>query len=208
MSAVSNLATTSENLSASRSRIQDADFAAETAAMTRGQILQQAGTAILAQANSLPNSVLSCSSKQHEVGPGREIPGRGFWLSRRSTEHETRYGSATRGRIESSAGHTFAGRVRSNCGGITALCARAPGRATAAARKRRAAKQAAARINEFLKSSAANVEFTVDAASDDVIVRVIDSETHQLIRQMPTEETLAISRALDRLSGLLLAQKA
>jgi flagellin len=58
-SAVSNLQTTAENLSASRSRIQDADFAAETAAMTRGQILQQAGTAILAQANSLPNSVLS-----------------------------------------------------------------------------------------------------------------------------------------------------
>ena len=59
MSAVANLATTAENLTASRSRIQDADFAAETAAMTRGQILQQAGTAILAQANSLPNSVLS-----------------------------------------------------------------------------------------------------------------------------------------------------
>ncbi len=71
-----------------------------------------------------------------------------------------------------------------------------------------AAKQAAARINEFLKSSAANVEFSVDAASGKVIVRVIDSETHQLIRQMPTEETLAISRALDRLSGLLVAQKA
>ena len=71
-----------------------------------------------------------------------------------------------------------------------------------------AAKQAAARINEFLRSSSANVEFTVDAASDHVIVRVVDSETHQLIRQMPTEETLAISRALDRLSGLLLAQKA
>ena len=58
-SVVSNLMTTSENLTASRSRIQDADFASETAAMTRGQILQQAGTAILAQANSLPNSVLS-----------------------------------------------------------------------------------------------------------------------------------------------------
>jgi flagellin len=58
-SAVSNLMVTTENLTASRSRIQDADFAAETAAMTRGQILQQAGTAILAQANSLPNSVLS-----------------------------------------------------------------------------------------------------------------------------------------------------
>jgi flagellin len=58
-STVSNLQTTSENLSASRSRIQDTDFAAETASLTRSQILQQAGTAMLAQANQLPQSVLS-----------------------------------------------------------------------------------------------------------------------------------------------------
>lgn len=58
-SVVTNLQTTSENLSASRSRIQDADFAAETAALTRAQILQQAGVAMLAQANALPNNVLS-----------------------------------------------------------------------------------------------------------------------------------------------------
>ncbi|MDB5877761.1 MAG: flagellin [Variovorax sp.] len=58
-SVVSNLSTTTENLSASRSRIQDADFAAETASMSRSQILQQAGTAMVAQANQLPQSVLS-----------------------------------------------------------------------------------------------------------------------------------------------------
>jgi flagellin len=58
-SVISNLQTTSENLTSSRSRIQDADFAAETASMTRAQILQQAGTAMLAQANALPNNVLS-----------------------------------------------------------------------------------------------------------------------------------------------------
>lgn len=58
-SVVANLQTTSENLSASRSRIQDTDFAAETANLTKAQILQQAGTAMLAQANSLPNNVLS-----------------------------------------------------------------------------------------------------------------------------------------------------
>ncbi|MBI1396959.1 MAG: flagellin [Betaproteobacteria bacterium] len=56
---VSNLQITSENLTSSRSRIRDADFAAETAALTRGQILQQAGTAVLAQANAIPNNVLS-----------------------------------------------------------------------------------------------------------------------------------------------------
>ncbi len=58
-SAIANLQTSAENLSASRSRIQDADFAAETAAMTRAQILQQAGVAMLSQANALPNNVLS-----------------------------------------------------------------------------------------------------------------------------------------------------
>lgn len=56
---ISNLQSTSENLSSAKSRILDTDFAVETAAMTRGQILQQAGTAMLSQANQLPNTVLS-----------------------------------------------------------------------------------------------------------------------------------------------------
>jgi flagellin len=58
-SVVSNLASSAENLTASRSRIQDADFAAETANLSRSQILQQAGTAMVAQANQLPQTVLS-----------------------------------------------------------------------------------------------------------------------------------------------------
>ena len=71
-----------------------------------------------------------------------------------------------------------------------------------------AARQAAAQINEFLKSSAASVEFTVDGNSNHIIVRVVDSETNKLIRQIPSEETLAIAHALDRMSGLLFQQKA
>ena len=58
-SVVASLQTTSENLSASRSRIQDADFAAETANLSRAQVLQQAGTAMVAQANQLPQGVLA-----------------------------------------------------------------------------------------------------------------------------------------------------
>ncbi|AWH53450.1 flagellin [Stenotrophomonas sp. ESTM1D_MKCIP4_1] len=58
-SVVANLQTSSENLSASRSRIRDTDYAKETAELTRTQILQQAGTAMLAQANSSSQSVLS-----------------------------------------------------------------------------------------------------------------------------------------------------
>ncbi|WP_441002099.1 flagellin [Pseudocolwellia agarivorans] len=56
---ISNLANIQENVSASRSRIQDTDFATETAQMTKNQILQQAGTSILAQANQLPQAALS-----------------------------------------------------------------------------------------------------------------------------------------------------
>jgi len=56
---VSNLQNYVENLSASKSRLIDADFAAETAQLTRNQILQQAGTAILAQANTVPQGALT-----------------------------------------------------------------------------------------------------------------------------------------------------
>ncbi len=56
---ISNLANIRENVSASRSRIQDTDFAVETANMTKNQILQQAGTSILAQSNQLPQAALS-----------------------------------------------------------------------------------------------------------------------------------------------------
>jgi flagellin len=56
---VNNLSNVSENVAAARSRIEDADFAAESAALSRAQVLQQAGTAMLAQANAAPQQVLS-----------------------------------------------------------------------------------------------------------------------------------------------------
>ena len=58
-STISNLTTNSENLSAARSRVRDADFSQETANLTRAQILQQAGVAMLAQANVAPQNVLT-----------------------------------------------------------------------------------------------------------------------------------------------------
>jgi flagellin len=58
-SVISNLQTSVENQSAAKSRITDADFAAETSNLSRAQILQQAGTAMVAQANQLPQQVLS-----------------------------------------------------------------------------------------------------------------------------------------------------
>ena len=58
-SVIANLSTSAQNLSAARGRIRDTDFAAETANLTRNQVLQQAGVAMLAQANAMPNIVLS-----------------------------------------------------------------------------------------------------------------------------------------------------
>jgi flagellin len=58
-SVIATLQVSGENVTAARSRIMDTDFASETAALTRGQILQQAGTAMLAQANQVPNGVLA-----------------------------------------------------------------------------------------------------------------------------------------------------
>jgi len=58
-STINNLNNTINNLSASRSRIEDADYAVEVSNMTRAQILQQAGTSVLAQANQVPQTVLS-----------------------------------------------------------------------------------------------------------------------------------------------------
>lgn len=72
-----------------------------------------------------------------------------------------------------------------------------------------AARQAAAQINAFLKSSSAtSLEFTVEGKSNQVIVRIVDTATNQLIRQIPSQQALALSQALDGISGMLLEQKA
>ena len=69
-------------------------------------------------------------------------------------------------------------------------------------------KRAAAEINRQLKNAAQSIRFTVDEVLGKTIVRVVDSETGDVIRQIPSEEALAISRSIDRLQGVLLHQQA
>ena len=71
-----------------------------------------------------------------------------------------------------------------------------------------AARKIASQINEYLKSSSSGVEFSVDSESSKVVVRVVDSETKAVIRQIPSEDMLAISRSMDKMTGLLIQQKA
>lgn len=64
------------------------------------------------------------------------------------------------------------------------------------------------RINESLPPSSQGIEFAVDADSERVIVKVVDRETREVLRQMPTQEALDIAKALDRNQGLLIRQEA
>jgi len=69
-------------------------------------------------------------------------------------------------------------------------------------------RQAVESINRQLTESTKNVRFSIDEDSGGVIVRVMDSETDQVIRQIPSEEAISISQSIERALGLLLHQKA
>ena len=63
-------------------------------------------------------------------------------------------------------------------------------------------------INAFLESNSSSLEFSLDQDSKRVIVKVVDAQTNDVIRQIPTEEAIEISKALDKLQGLLVNSQA
>lgn len=63
-------------------------------------------------------------------------------------------------------------------------------------------------INNTISALSQNLEFTVDTEADRVVVKIIDQNTKEVLRQIPTEEALEISKSLDRLQGLLIKQQA
>ena len=70
-------------------------------------------------------------------------------------------------------------------------------------------RQAAKQVNQALKGTASSdLQFSVEGENKQVVVRVVDSQTKEVIRQIPSEEMVAISKAMDNLSGLLVQQKA
>lgn len=71
-----------------------------------------------------------------------------------------------------------------------------------------AVRAAVAAANEFARSAANSLEFSIDRGTGKTIIRVVDADTNQLIRQIPSEEMIAIAHALDRLQGLLLQNEA
>jgi len=67
---------------------------------------------------------------------------------------------------------------------------------------------AVASINRYLRETDKSVQFNIDESTGKTVVSVVDTNTLEVIRQMPSEETLAIARAISRLSGLLLDEQA
>ncbi|WP_082583930.1 flagellar protein FlaG [Noviherbaspirillum sp. Root189] len=68
--------------------------------------------------------------------------------------------------------------------------------------------QAVKDLNKAMQTQSANLEFSVDEDSNRTIVKVIDQQTQEVLRQIPSEEALKISKALNQVSGLLIRQKA
>ncbi len=68
--------------------------------------------------------------------------------------------------------------------------------------------QAVKNINQLMQSLSQNVEFSIDDESKDTIVKVVDQQTKEVIRQIPTKEVIEISKALNKVQGLLIRQTA
>lgn len=71
-----------------------------------------------------------------------------------------------------------------------------------------AVEDAVRQANEFIKPVSESIQFTLDQDSGKLIVKMVDLETNQILRQFPSEEMLALSKAMDKLQGLLIHQKA
>lgn len=70
------------------------------------------------------------------------------------------------------------------------------------------ATQAVTKINQSMMANGQGVEFSIDSDSQRTVVKVVDQQTKEVLRQMPTQEALEIAKALDRYQGLLISQKA
>lgn len=80
--------------------------------------------------------------------------------------------------------------------------------ASTAAEQKQQLESAVQSVQQFVRPISSSLEFSVDDSTGKTVIKVVDKSTHELIRQIPAEEMLAIARALDRLQGLLLHQKA
>ena len=91
-------------------------------------------------------------------------------------------------------------------GAVSAVAAKKPAAGAAASRDDLTA--AVKKINDSMPASAQSLQFSIDEDSKDIVVKVIDQSTKEVVRQIPTEEALEIAKSLDKMRGLLIHQTA
>lgn len=79
---------------------------------------------------------------------------------------------------------------------------------TTAAEQKQQLSDAVKAVKDFIQPRAGNLEFTMDEETGDTVIKIVDTSSGELIRQIPSKEMLEIAKALDRLQGLLVRQKA
>lgn len=79
---------------------------------------------------------------------------------------------------------------------------------TSAAEQKQQLADAVKAVKDFIQPTAGNLEFTLDEETGDTVIKIVDTSSGELIRQIPSQEMLEIAKALDRLQGLLVRQKA
>ena len=92
--------------------------------------------------------------------------------------------------------------------GQAAVVGRKTPETPAAAPGREEVKDAVKKLNEAVPPSARSLEFEIDEDSKDIIVKIVDTSTREVVRQMPSKEALEMAKAIDKMQGLLIRQTA
>ncbi len=227
-STINNLSTTVNNLSASRSRIEDADYATEVSNMTRAQILQQAGTAVLSQANqthakrAVAAALIASPQEGRAARPGffagmfcRQPtackafqPSRTPRLTGRSKSWQLPIPFPLR--RPAFPPTPWPSRRPPPPRPPRRLAVRPSQQADRADTRPAAGAPAdtAAAVQELvdvLKTTSIGLRFAIDDQTHRVITTVFDKETGEIIRQMPNEDVVRLARAIDKLQGLFVS---
>ncbi|MDP3438732.1 MAG: flagellar protein FlaG [Azonexus sp.] len=117
-------------------------------------------------------------------------------------------GSQARPQPETSLAEVRQSRIAQNSSASTLLTEQSVAQTGKAEPARQEVEQAVKAVAEFIKPINSSIEFNLDEESGRTIVKVIDIETKDVIRQFPSEEMLSIAKALDTMKGLLLRQQA
>jgi flagellin len=202
-STIRNQSNISENLSAAKSRIQDTDFATETANLTKMQILQQASQSILSQANQRPQVALSLLGLYLPSKILRGVTMIDLNSTQRSNDNLTAGGNSANLKaeiddIKANKGTEIAGREPVDIEQVSKRNEQKDKNDLIAE-----VKQNLEKLNSYIPVTSTNLIFEFDEKGDPPIIKVLDKENDEVIREIPTEEFREVAKALEEFADKL-----